>query len=129
MEFEEEVQQEVQQIWLPLFNMAPPFEGEGLAALINSVKEDVQKINARGGKVIFLRCPSTEELRAVENRKQPREKYWERLLAETGAPGIHFEDYPGLSQFDCPEWSHLTRSDAVTFTRNLLPLIEQKLAD
>ena len=127
MEFEKEVQHEVQQIWLPLFNIAPPFEGEGLTALINSVKEDVAKIQSRGGKVLFLRCPSTEELRAIENRKQPREKYWDRLLVETGAPGIHFEDYPELSHFDCPEWSHLTRSDAVTFTRNLLPLIQEKL--
>ena len=112
---------------MTLFQMAPPFAGEGFDALMASIVDSVKKIQSRGGKVIFVRCPSTEDLRELETQRQPREKYWDRLLAETGAPGIHFEDHEELSNFWCPEWSHLTRSDAVTFTRALYPLIRENL--
>ena len=129
MEHDPVIQERVQQIWLPLFQMGPPFGGEGLSQLIASVKGNVDKIRSRGGKVIFVRLPSTGELLDLEKERTPRDAYWDRLLDETGVPGIHFEDYPELSNFDCPEWSHLTRSDAVTFTRNLLPIIQEKLGN
>ncbi len=122
------LQHKVQQIWLPLIKIAPPFAGEGLTALLEGVKSDVAKIRARGGRVIFVRYPSTGEFLEIERELWPRADYWDRLLAVTGAPGIHYEDYPELSGFQCPEWSHLTRADAVTFTRNLAPLVRAKLA-
>lgn len=129
METDPALQEKVQQIWLPLFQLAPPFAGEGLNALINEIRADVEKIRARGGKVVFVRFPSTGGLRELELKMWPREAYWDRLIAETGAPGIYFEDHPGLSGFNCPEWSHLTRADAVTFTRQLAPIYLQKIAD
>jgi hypothetical protein len=49
------------------------------------------------------------------------------MLAVTGAPGIHFEDHTELSEFNCPEWSHLDGPDAAEFTRKLLPLVETAL--
>jgi hypothetical protein len=122
-----ELQDRIRQIWLPLFQMGPPFGGEGLTQLIASVRADVEKIRARGGQVVFVRFPSTGQLRDIERERWPREAYWDRLIAETGAPGIHFEDYPGLKDFPCPEWSHLSRVDAVTFTRNLIPVLREKL--
>ena len=122
-----ELQHKVQQVWLPWFRMGPPLAGEPLDAIMASVRADVDKIRSRGGEVVFLRLPSSGELREIERERWPREAYWDRLLAETGAPGVHFEDYPELNGFECPEWSHLTRADAVTFTRNLIPILRQKL--
>ena len=52
--------------------------------------------------------------------------YWDRLLRDTHTPGIHFQDYPALAHFQCPEWSHLTPRDAAAFTQALVPIIEQK---
>ena len=121
------LQNKVQQSWMPWFTMGPPLDGPPLDAIMESVRQDVEKIQARGGQVVFLRLPSTDELRSVERERWPRESYWNRLLNETGAPGIHFEDHASLSGFDCPEWSHLTRADAVIYTRNLIPLIQEKL--
>jgi hypothetical protein len=126
-EREPALQAKIQQTWLPYLRLAPPFAGEGLDQLIASVVADVEKIRARGGRVVFVRFPSTGEFLATERELFPRAAYWDRLLAETGAPGIHFEDYEGLSGFNCPEWSHLTRADAVTFTRNLIPILRQQL--
>ena len=43
-----------------------------------------------------------------EQHFAPRAKTWDRLLAETGAFGIHFEDYPEMQGLEVPEWSHLS---------------------
>ena len=122
------LQNKVQQGWLPLFKMAPPFGGPGLDALLGNIKADLDKIEARGGRVIFVRCPSTGELREIEKSMWPRVDFWNRLLTQTGVPGIYFEDYPELSGFTCPEWSHLSAADAVIFTDALIPIVQAKLA-
>jgi hypothetical protein len=130
------LQKRIQQIWLPLFTPPPPKEKltpEELTAkrkelgkyMLDRAKKAVDKIRGRGGKVIFLRLPSTGELRALENKYTPRPKVWDRLLQTTVAPGIHFEDYPQLNGFDCPEWSHLNKRDATEFTRRLIPLFKE----
>ena len=91
-EHDTQLQEMIQQIWLKLFRASPPFGGPGLDALIASVKADVDKITERGGRVVFLRFPSTGGLWDIEQEDYPREGYWNRLLEETGAPGIHFAD-------------------------------------
>ena len=45
------------------------------------------------------------------------------LLAKSGAPGRHFEDYPQLQGFDLPEWSHLAYADANRFTAALHEIV------
>lgn len=87
----------------------------------------VQAIEQRGGKVVFIRFPSSGELRTLENKFSPRQLFWEQILSVSGANGIHFEDYPELSSFECPEWSHLTKEDSIEFTRNLMPILEDIL--
>jgi hypothetical protein len=81
----------------------------------------VTKLRARGGKIVFVRFPLTGELKALEDRITPRSDIWDSLLNRTGTPGIYFEDYPELSSFTCPEWSHLSAGDSVEFTKRLVP--------
>jgi len=130
------LQKRIQQIWLPLFVPPPPKEKltpEELTIIrrelgkhmLSRAKTAVDKIRSRGGKVVFLRLPSTGALRALESQTTPRPYIWEHILRVTGAPGIHFEDYPQLSGFDCPEWSHLNRKDATEFTKRLIPLFKE----
>ena len=45
------------------------------------------------------------------------------LLAKSGAPGIHFEDYPQLQGYNLPEWSHLAYADAKRFTAALHEIV------
>ena len=130
------LQQRIQQIWLPLFTPPPPKKGvskeeqqaqhKKMGKLtMDRTQKAVDKIRARGGNVVFLRLPSTEELRTLENKYTPRTQIWDQLLQTTDAPGIHFEDYPQLMGFDCPEWSHLNKKDATEFTRRLIPLFKE----
>jgi hypothetical protein len=90
----------------------------------------VARLRARGVKVLFVRMPSAGQYLAYENRNFPRARTWDALLAATGAPGIHFEDYPQLRPdvqgYYLPEWSHMTRADGERFTAALYGVIERE---
>lgn len=131
------VQEKIQQIWLPLFRGPPKpgvftdkqWEGmlsDGWEANLRRIKESVFRITARGGKVIFSRLPSTGGVRELEDRVSSRAAIWDRILAETGAPGIYFEDYSELKGFNCPEWSHLNVRDATEYTRRFARILKAK---
>jgi hypothetical protein len=129
----------IQEIWIPLFTPPPPpphlTEEEFRQMFMESVENDlrrtresVEAIRSRGGEVVFIRFPSAGKLLELESQFSPREVFWDRVLASSGAPGIHFEDHETLRAFDCPEWSHLTDADATRFSRNLMPILENVLA-
>jgi hypothetical protein len=85
----------------------------------------VAKLRARGVRVVFVRPPSGGLYLEEEERDLPRERTFEPLLAATGAPGIHFQDYPELQGLEPPEWSHLSRADAERFTAALYAILER----
>ncbi len=125
-------QERIKGIWKPLLQAAPPMAPEVLAKLrdqhVAESAEWVRRIRSRGGKVVFVRPPSTGWFREFEQQTVPTAGYWGELLAGTEAPGIHFEHHPSLAGFDCPEWSHLTAEDAVRYTEALVPLLKEALA-
>ena len=122
------LQNQVKQIWAS-FGKAPgppPVHGGALDTLLNSVKELTDKIKSRGGKVIFVRTPSSGPVFQGEMMGFPRAGYWERLLAVTGCEGLFFKDYPEIDHFECPEWSHLSPAQAIIFTKNLVSILKKK---
>jgi len=88
----------------------------------------IATLRARGVRVLFLRPPSSGEYYAYEQRAFPRAKTWDPLLERTHTPGIHFEDYPELQDYDLPEWSHMSPSEADRFTAALVPIVEREFA-
>ncbi|MCF0052102.1 hypothetical protein LXM25_18695 [Dyadobacter sp. LJ53] len=121
-------QREVQGVWtkLGLLSTKRGVGSDTLTHIIQSVAKSVSQIKARGGNVVFVRFPSSNPVWEAEQQAYPRKLYWDRLLAETGVAGIHFADYPELSRYKCPEWSHLTPADAKSFTKDLNRIIETK---
>jgi len=127
---------QLQQTWLTLFKGPPKPKllsdaqwqqilDDGWESNLERVKAAVHSIQARGGKVIFVHDPSSGELRELEDRMTPRAAFWDRLLAETGAPGIYDHDYPALRDFHCPEWSHLSAGDSVEYTKRLSAILKE----
>jgi len=104
---------------------APPMSDKELNSIFESVKKATDKIKARGGEVLFVRTPSSGPYSQGENKAFPREKYWNKLLAITNCLGIHFLDYPAIDHFICPEFSHLTRPDAIVFTKHFIDILEK----
>lgn len=132
------LQAAVKAAWQRLFAPPPPptwvppeaFQAEmerGTEARYGQTKAAIDRIRARGGRVVFVRFPYTGWLREVEDQVTPRAATWDRMLRETGAPGVHFADHPELASFDCPEWSHLSAPDSVEFTKRLVPHLREAL--
>jgi hypothetical protein len=134
------LQQRVSSGWLPLFTMPPPpsfipmdqfqaMMGQAMEARFRDTTKHIQRIQARGGKVVFLRLPVTGPLVEREEELAPRAATWDRLVKENDVPAIHFDEHPELRAFDCPEWSHLSAHDSVEFTRRLVPHLQAALGD
>jgi hypothetical protein len=133
-----ELAKRIQQIWIPLFTPPPPPTyvptdvfiteiNKAIAKRFQDIAAAVEKIRARGGKIVFVRFPHSGGLKALEDRDTPREKTWDPLLQMTRAPGIYYSDFPELSGFNCPEWSHLSAGDSVEFSKRLIPHLRTAL--
>jgi hypothetical protein len=120
-------------VWAQEFDMPPP---GGPEAMLKTRREQITRavkaaraLQDRGIEVIFVRPPSGERYLEFENRVFPRSDTWDVLLAESGAPGIHFEDHPELQGYRLPEWSHLSAAEAKRFTAALQPIVERVSAE
>ncbi len=100
---------------------------QAIEARFRDTNAAVEKLRRRGGQIVFVRFPVSGELKAFEDTSTPRTGIWDRLLRETGVPGIYFEDFPELASFTCPEWSHLSAGDSVEFTKRLVPHLRTAL--
>lgn len=133
------LQDRVKYGWVPLFTPPPPPSyvpreaflagvGQAVEARFRDTAAAVQKLRARGGKLVFVRFPVGGDLKKLEDNATPRAGPWTRILKESSAPGVYFEDHPELNAFTCPEWSHLSATDSVEFTRRLVPYLKVALA-
>lgn len=126
------LQNQVRRVWssLSVPPKGPPPSKEqvnaGIQAKVQLIKQDIDKLRARGVQLIFVRTPSSGPMRMGEQMGFPREQYWDRILKETGSDGIHFLDYPELSRFECPEFSHLSPKDAITFTQHVARILSNE---
>jgi hypothetical protein len=127
-----------QKIWIPLFTPPPPptyipkeefakTMGNAINQRFKDVAAAVQKLQARGGKIVFIRFPHSGDLKKLEDRETPRVGIWDRVLKDSGAPGIYYEDFRDLAGFSCPEWSHLSDGDSVEFSKRLIPHLRAAL--
>jgi hypothetical protein len=101
----------------------PPSPGK-IDTLFGNVKADIDKIKARGGRIFFVRTPSTGPFFMGESMAFPRDKFFDRILQTTGSPGFHFLDSPATKDLQCPEFSHLSMADAKVFTRELVRVMQ-----
>lgn len=97
----------------------PPVPPEKWKAHAEEIRPLVEKIASRGGRVVFIRLPSSGEHWEIDEQFYPRKEYWDNISMLTGAITIHFKDVDGMEKFHCPEGSHLDRRDAPGFTRAL----------
>lgn len=118
-----------QNIWRQFFapppGVTPEMARQNAERQLERAVAAVEKLRGRGVEVIFLRAPSGGEFLAAETKGFPRQQTWDVLLKRTGAPGIHFEDYPALQNYTLPEWSHMTASEAARFTAALCEILQR----
>lgn len=86
----------------------------------------VRAIEARGGRVVFIRFPSSGDRWRNDQVNFPREQYWDQLQTRFHFTTIHFKDEPSLAQIQCADFSHLDNQAAQEFTQNLFTLLQEK---
>ena len=94
-----------------------------------------RRIAARGGRVIFVRFPTSGPLRERVARRYPKSEFWDEFVARLAAadrvtPGrlsaVHYEDVPALRDFDAPDGSHVSLNARPAFTAALLDELERR---
>lgn len=101
-----------------------PIKGAVLNAFLKEIKTSIDKITSRGGRVVFIRPPSTGISLERENRLYPRKDYWDYLLQYTSTPGYYFTDYPSIAGLPCVDESHLAPQNAVIYTTQLVNILK-----
>jgi hypothetical protein len=109
-----------------LYAASQPLPPTAFDARLAQVQRWADAIEARGGRVIWLRLPSSGAVRELEQAHWPRQTYWDRLARRRPSVSIHCDDHPTLSGFTCPDGSHLDGPAADRFTRALIHLLQQK---
>ena len=82
-----------------------------------------RELSGRGGQMVLIRMPSSGESWTIEQEFVPKSSYWDRIQDLSGVPTVHFADFPGLDEFDCPDGIHLDATDAPRFTRRLSEIL------
>jgi hypothetical protein len=120
VETDEPYQRMAQGIWIQ--DSDPPDEKERAENAAKAQKQIaraakvVARLRERHIPVVFIRLPSGGQYLPIEERDFPRASTWDELLRQTGAPGIHFEDYAQMQGYWLPEWSHLATRERPRMT-------------
>jgi len=93
---------------------------------LKTLKNDVEKIQKRGGKVVFVRFPTSGGVLELDEQMLPRPQYWDVFTQQVSAAFLHFKDHAEL-QYNLPDGSHLDYRQAVPFTKSLARLLMNSL--
>ncbi len=80
------------------------------------IESMIAAIRQRGGRVYFINLPSSGMIHEIEKRRYPRAMFWDKFKASTSATAVNVDDDPVLSQFICPDGSHLDYRQRTAFT-------------
>lgn len=109
-----------------LENQPPPADAPLWLDEALEIEPAIAAIQARGGRVVYVRMPTCDERLASDEHETPKAQFWDALAARTRAIAIHFQDYPQLAKFPCPDTSHIASKDGPEFTRALLELLRAR---
>ncbi|MEZ4866329.1 MAG: hypothetical protein R3C14_33740 [Caldilineaceae bacterium] len=90
-----------------------------------TLEPQLQRFQARGGKVAFVYFPISDATLAAANQRFPRAHYWDKFAQATSAQTVHFLDTPALATFDPPDTSHLDYRDTPAFTNALVDQLDR----
>lgn len=93
---------------------------------LKKIKNNVEKIQKRGGKIVFVRFPTSGGILKLDEQMLPRAQYWDVFVQQIPASFVHFKDHAEL-QYNLPDGSHLDYRQAVPFTKNLARLLMSSL--
>jgi hypothetical protein len=85
-------------------------------AAVTRLREQAAAIRGHGGQVYFVKFPAGGLVAEVEERRFPRQRFWDELARGVNAPALHFADVPALWEIRCPDGSHIDMRDRQRFS-------------
>jgi hypothetical protein len=106
--------------------IAPGISTQRLIRHVSYLENSVKNIQNRGGKVVFVRFPISDEHWIIDEKYFPRATYWDIIIHKTSASVWHFKDIDGINVMQCPDTSHLDIKDTEAFTTHLVSKLRDK---
>lgn len=106
----------------------PPQDAAQFLEHMRDVDELGRRIEAHGGRVLYVDFPVSGYIRDISDRYFPRQLFWDRFAAYTRSPTLESEDVPAISSLHCPDGTHLDHRDQVPFTLALIDALHLKPA-
>lgn len=100
-----------------------PLSAEAFRRALDRLDAIVDRIQSRGGRVVFVRLPTTGRHWELDASRYPKKDYWDVLASRVRARTIHFKDHASLASYRCPDSSHIDYRDATAFTADLLDIV------
>ena len=104
----------------------PPTDAATWLRDLDTVSAWVEKIQKRGGRVVFFREPAADESLSLDETNFPRERYWDAYARRSPAMMIDFRDVPEMTPFVLPYTSHIDRADVTRFTIAIATLLKER---
>ena len=92
-------------------------------SVVDQITTYIETIERRGGEVVFVKFPTSRFMKDWEDRRFPRDKYWDIIIEETGCRGFHYLDNTNTRDLFPPDGSHLLPLQAKVFTRELVKFV------
>ncbi len=104
----------------------PPASPQAWNDALREVSGWVERIQARGGRVVFFREPSAGEHLALDEKNYPRALYWDAYAKVSPATIIEFRDAPAFAAITLPDTSHIDGTEIPAFTAALLATLRER---
>ncbi|MDI1302378.1 MAG: hypothetical protein PSX71_10765 [bacterium] len=100
--------------------LMPPSDNTMFLERMEALVITVEKIEARGGKVFFIRMPTSGLIHQIQLKRFPRNRFWAYLEQRFPGRVINSDENAVMSHLVCPDGSHLDKKDRKAFTLALV---------
>jgi hypothetical protein len=97
-----------------------PLDDQSFIDAARKVRTKIEKIEARGGRVLFAAMPSSGMVRQIEERRYPQRLFWNQFVRIVGVTAVRASDLPELQDVVCPDGSHVDMRDRQRVTSAML---------
>ena len=103
-----------------------PYTQPEFEVVLNYMDTLVRLLRNKGVDVVFVRLPSSAEVKLLESVFFPRPAFWGAMEQRLDARFIHADDYPEMTGFMSQDGSHIESQHIVEFTNVLIDALRQK---
>ncbi len=88
-----------------------PGDAQSFMATTRAIKQMIARIEARGGSVMVVAMPTSAMVKEIEERRFPRQLFWDRFVQELGVRAVRADELEELRGLVCPDGSHVDMRD------------------